>query len=367
MNEGRDNEGRAGSDLSGLLCFFRGIRNDAKSGRCCGRQPRPAEPNRPASEIERPSPHEAEGARAQKRNRYAYVRPKPPWRNSKPSWNESFDIDTPDEGSVVKGQGHRHRGGTSHHRCRLTRWKAASISRNSQTRAKRPGSMSATRSTSFCAGVENARGEAVISHENGQGESRLGPLEKGPTPTRSASTAPSSAAWKGGFTVDLGGAVAFLPASQVDVRPVRGRGPAHGSQAAVFQILKMDRRRGNIVVSRRAILEESRAEQRAEGHRQAVGRRRRGRRGSRTSTEYGAFVDLGSVDGRCTVNRTGLAPRQRPQGDPVDRREPSRCRSSRSTRTPTAISLGMKQLQDESVGMPSRRAYPARLGAHRPR
>ena len=68
---------------------------------------------------------------------------------------------------------------------------------------------------------------------------------------------------KGGFTVDLGGAVAFLPGSQVDVRPVRDAGPLMGMKQP-FQILKMDRRRGNIVVSRRAILEESRAEQRAE-------------------------------------------------------------------------------------------------------
>ncbi len=68
---------------------------------------------------------------------------------------------------------------------------------------------------------------------------------------------------KGGFTVDLGGAVAFLPGSQVDVRPVRDAGPLMGLKQP-FQILKMDRRRGNIVVSRRAILEESRAEQRAE-------------------------------------------------------------------------------------------------------
>ena len=74
--------------------------------------------------------------------------------------------------------------------------------------------------------------------------------------------AQSLAASKGGFTVDLGGAVAFLPGSQVDVRPVRDAGPLMNIKQP-FQILKMDRRRGNIVVSR-AILEESRAEQRAE-------------------------------------------------------------------------------------------------------
>ena len=67
---------------------------------------------------------------------------------------------------------------------------------------------------------------------------------------------------KGGFTVDLGGAVAFLPGSQVDIRPVRDVGPLMDLPQP-FMILKMDRRRGNIVVSRRAILEETRAEQRS--------------------------------------------------------------------------------------------------------
>ena len=100
---------------------------------------------------------------------------------------------------------------------------------------------------------------------------------------------------KGGFTVDLGGAVAFLPGSQVDVRPVRDVGPLMGVPQP-FQILKMDRRRGNIVVSRRAILEESRAEQRAE----VISNIAEGDAVDgvvKNITEYGAFVDLGGVDG----------------------------------------------------------------------
>ena len=100
---------------------------------------------------------------------------------------------------------------------------------------------------------------------------------------------------KGGFTVDLGGAVAFLPGSQVDVRPVRDAGPLMGLKQP-FIILKMDRRRGNIVVSRRAILEESRAEQRAE----VIGKLAEGDCVDgivKNITEYGAFVDLGGVDG----------------------------------------------------------------------
>jgi len=100
---------------------------------------------------------------------------------------------------------------------------------------------------------------------------------------------------KGGFTVDLSGAVAFLPGSQVDIRPVRDIGPLMGSPQP-FQILKMDRSRGNIVVSRRAVLEETRAEQRSE----LIESLKEGQilEGVvKNITDYGAFVDLGGVDG----------------------------------------------------------------------
>ncbi|MDE2515615.1 MAG: S1 RNA-binding domain-containing protein, partial [Rhodospirillales bacterium] len=100
---------------------------------------------------------------------------------------------------------------------------------------------------------------------------------------------------KGGFTVDLGGAVAFLPGSQVDIRPVRDVGPLMGTPQP-FQILKMDRARGNIVVSRRAVMEESRAEARSE----LVSSLREGQVLTgvvKNITDYGAFVDLGGVDG----------------------------------------------------------------------
>jgi small subunit ribosomal protein S1 len=100
---------------------------------------------------------------------------------------------------------------------------------------------------------------------------------------------------KGGFTVDLSGATAFLPGSQVDIRPVRDLGPLMGTPQP-FQILKIDRRRGNIVVSRRAVLEESRAEARSE----LVSNLQEGQvlQGVvKNITDYGAFVDLGGVDG----------------------------------------------------------------------
>src|SRR6056297_1767534 len=110
--------------------------------------------------------------------------------------------------------------------------------------------------------AENARGEAVISREMARREEAWDRLEKAYADDQRVEGAIFGRV-KGGFTVDLGGAVAFLPGSQVDVRPVRDAGPLMGLKQP-FQILKMDRRRGNIVVSRRAILEESRAEQRAE-------------------------------------------------------------------------------------------------------
>ena len=100
---------------------------------------------------------------------------------------------------------------------------------------------------------------------------------------------------KGGFTVDLGGAVAFLPGSQVDIRPIRDVGPLM-NVIQPFQILKMDRRRGNIVVSRRAIMEETRAEQRSElVQNLAEGQVVDGV--VKNITDYGAFVDLGGIDG----------------------------------------------------------------------
>ncbi|MBU1271942.1 MAG: S1 RNA-binding domain-containing protein, partial [Alphaproteobacteria bacterium] len=142
--------------------------------------------------------------------------------------------------------------------------------------------------------VENALGEAVISRDKARREEAWTRLE-----VVFAEGQPVNGAIvgrvKGGFTVDLGGASAFLPGSQVDIRPVRDVGPLMGKEQP-FQILKMDRPRGNIVVSRRAILEEARAEQRTE----LVGQLQEGevREGVvKNITDYGAFVDLGGIDG----------------------------------------------------------------------
>jgi small subunit ribosomal protein S1 len=147
---------------------------------------------------------------------------------------------------------------------------------------------------------------------------------------------------KGGFTVDLGGASAFLPGSQVDIRPVRDVAPLMGKEQP-FAILKMDRPRGNIVVSRRAILEEARAEQRTE----LVGQLQEGevREGVvKNITDYGAFVDLGGIDGLLHVTDMSWKRVSHPSqvlavGDTV------KVQIVKINPDTQRISLGMKQLQ----------------------
>ena len=142
--------------------------------------------------------------------------------------------------------------------------------------------------------IENALGEAVISRDKARREESWVKLEKA-FEAREKVTGMIFNTVKGGYTVDLDGAVAFLPRSQVDIRPIRDVGPLMG-QPQPFEILKMDRRRGNIVVSRRTVLEETRAEARSE----LVASLEEGQVIDgvvKNITEYGAFVDLGGIDG----------------------------------------------------------------------
>ena len=146
---------------------------------------------------------------------------------------------------------------------------------------------------------------------------------------------------KGGFTVDLGGAVAFLPGSQVDIRPVRDVGPLMGSPQP-FQILKMDRARGNIVVSRRAVLEETRAEQRSE----LIQGLREGMILDgvvKNITDYGAFVDLGGVDGLLHVTDIAWRRINHPS-EALQIGQPVKVQVIRFNPETQRISLGMKQL-----------------------
>jgi len=147
---------------------------------------------------------------------------------------------------------------------------------------------------------------------------------------------------KGGFTVDLSGAVAFLPGSQVDIRPVRDIGPLMGTPQP-FQILKMDRRRGNIVVSRRAVLEESRAEARSE----LVTSLKEGmilQGVVKNITDYGAFVDLGGVDGLLHVTDIAWRRINHPS-EALQIGQTVKVQVVRFNPETQRISLGMKQLE----------------------
>ncbi len=191
--------------------------------------------------------------------------------------------------------------------------------------------------------VENALGEAVLSRDKARREESWTRLEK-QFEANEKVTGVIFNKVKGGFTVDLDGAVAFLPGSQVDIRPVRDIGPLMHQQQP-FQILKMDRRRGNIVVSRRSVLEESRAEQRTE----IVARLKEGEviEGLvKNITDYGAFIDLGGIDGLLHVTDMAWRRVNHPSeilnvGDTV------KVQIIRINPETQRISLGMKQLQSD--------------------
>jgi small subunit ribosomal protein S1 len=191
--------------------------------------------------------------------------------------------------------------------------------------------------------VENSAGEAMLSRDRARREAAWDKLEK----EFEAGNRVEGVIFgrvKGGFTVDLGGAVAFLPGSQVDIRPVRDVQPLMDLPQP-FQILKMDRRRGNIVVSRRAILEETRAEQRS-GLIQSLAEGQVIEGVVKNITDYGAFVDLGGIDGLLHVTDISYKRVNHPSevlniGDTV------KVQIIRINKDTQRISLGMKQLESD--------------------
>jgi small subunit ribosomal protein S1 len=191
--------------------------------------------------------------------------------------------------------------------------------------------------------VENAIGEAVLSREKARREESWTRLEKAFQDSGRV-TGVIFGRVKGGFTVDLDGAVAFLPGSQVDVRPVRDVGPLMNVPQP-FQILKMDRRRGNIVVSRRAVLEEKRAEERSE----LVASLAEGQvvQGTvKNITDYGAFVDLGGVDGLLHVTDIAWRRVSHPT-EVLNVGQNVTVQIIKVNHDTQRISLGMKQLQTD--------------------
>ncbi len=189
--------------------------------------------------------------------------------------------------------------------------------------------------------IENALGEAVLSRDKARREESWERLEKQFDAGEKVEGMIFNQV-KGGFTVDLDGAVAFLPRSQVDIRPVRDVGPLMQTPLE-FQILKMDRRRGNIVVSRRTVLEESRAEQRAD----LVQSLEEGQEVDgvvKNITDYGAFVDLGGIDGLLHVTDIAWRRINHPS-DVLQVGQTVRVRIIKVNPETQRISLGMKQLE----------------------
>ena len=256
--------------------------------------------------------------------------------------NESLELETPREGTVVKGNviaveagqaiidiGYKMEG-----RVDLKEFALA---------GQDPEVKSGDTVEVFLERVENSKGEAVLSREKARREEAWDNLEKA-AETEEKVQGVIFGRVKGGFTVDLDGAIAFLPGSQVDVRPIRDASSLM-NVVQPFQVLKMDRRRGNIVVSRRAILEESRAEQRAE----VVGNLAEGKVVEgiiKNITDYGAFVDLGGVDGLLHVTDMAWKRITHPSekmsiGDSV------KVQVIKINQETQRISLGMKQLEED--------------------
>ena len=256
--------------------------------------------------------------------------------------NESLELETPKEGNVVKGRviaveagqaiidiGYKMEG-----RIDLKEFSLA---------GQDPELGEGDTVEVFLERVENSKGEAVLSREKARREEAWDKLEKA-SKTEEKVQGIIFGRVKGGFTVDLDGAIAFLPGSQVDVRPIRDASSLM-NVVQPFQVLKMDRRRGNIVVSRRAILEESRAEQRAE----VVGNLAEGKIVEgiiKNITDYGAFVDLGGVDGLLHVTDMAWKRISHPSeklsiGDNV------KVQVIKINQDTQRISLGMKQLEED--------------------
>ncbi|MDJ1158881.1 30S ribosomal protein S1 [Chelatococcus sp. SYSU_G07232] len=206
--------------------------------------------------------------------------------------------------------------------------------------------------------VENALGEAVISRDKARREESWVKLEKAFEANEKVNGVIFNQV-KGGYTVDLDGAVAFLPRSQVDIRPVRDVTPLMGVPQP-FQILKMDRRRGNIVVSRRTVLEETRAEARSE----LVANLEEGQVIDgvvKNITEYGAFVDLGGIDGLLHVTDMAWRRVNHPS-EVVNIGQTVKVKIIKINHETHRISLGIKQLlADPWEGIASRYPVNARF------
>ena len=208
---------------------------------------------------------------------------------------------------------------------------------------------------------EDSKGEPVLSRERARREEAWSILENAHTREERV-TGTIFGRVKGGFTVDLNGAIAFLPASQVDIRPVKDVGPLM-NESQPFLILKMDKARGNIVVSRRAVMEESRAEAKGE----LISKMKEGMilKGMvKNITDYGAFIDLGGVDGLLHVTDISWKRINHPS-DALEVGQTVEVQVVRFNRDSQRISLGMKQLEsDPWEGVANRYPVNAKFKGH---
>jgi len=191
--------------------------------------------------------------------------------------------------------------------------------------------------------LEDRHGQIVLSYEKARREAAWVELEKKFQANEQVKGIIFGKV-KGGFTVDLDGAIAFLPGSQVDVRPIRDIDPLMGIDQP-FMILKMDRARGNIVVSRRSVLEESRAEARTE----LISALKEGEILDgivKNITDYGAFIDLGGMDGLLHVTDISWKRVNNP-ADVLEIGQNIKVQVVRFNPETQRISLGMKQLEED--------------------
>lgn len=205
---------------------------------------------------------------------------------------------------------------------------------------------------------ENREGTVVLSREKARREEAWGELEKSLAENQHV-IGTIFGRVKGGFTVDLNGVTAFLPGSQIDVRPIRDVTPLMGV-AQPFALLKMDKVRGNIVVSRRAVLEESRAEQRSAMIKNlSEGQTVEGT--VKNITDYGAFIDLGGVDGLLHVTDISWKRITNP-AEILSVGQNVKVQIIKFNTDTGRISLGMKQLEDDPwVGVNEKFAVGTRL------
>jgi small subunit ribosomal protein S1 len=191
--------------------------------------------------------------------------------------------------------------------------------------------------------MEDRDGLIVLSHEKARREASWQELERAHKTNQTVNGIIFGRV-KGGFTVDLNGAIAFLPASQLDVRPIKDITPFMGKEQP-FQILKMDRSRGNIVVSRRTLIEESRTEARSE----LLANIEEGKilEGVvKNITDYGAFVDLGGLDGLLHVTDMSWRRITHPS-EVLHVGQTIKVQIIRYNRDTQRISLGIKQLESD--------------------